>query len=191
MNNMIGKMLDNRYELLEVIGSGGMAVVYKAKCHYLNRLVAIKILKSDLAQDEAGAALEELIEAQGWTVASHVVVRDDVSEIGDAIAEAADECHANVVLTCGGTGLSMRDVTPEATRAVCERDVPGIAEAIRAYSMTKTRRAMLSRAICMQRGHTLVVNFPGSTKAARESWEAIADQLEHAAQMTAGGGHTN
>ena len=85
----------------------------------------------------------------------------------------------------------MRDVTPEATRAVCERDVPGIAEAIRAYSMTKTHRAMLSRAICMQRGHTLVVNFPGSTKAARESWEAIADQLEHAAQMTAGGGHTN
>ena len=73
----------------------------------------------------------------------------------------------------------------------CDRDVPGIAEAIRAYSMTKTRRAMLSRAICMQRGHTLVVNFPGSTKAARESWEAIADQLEHAAQMTAGGGHTN
>ncbi len=66
----------------------------------------------DLAQDEAGAALEELIEAQGWTVVSHVVVRDDVSEIGDAIVEAADECHANVVLTCGGTGLSMRDVTP-------------------------------------------------------------------------------
>ena len=114
----------------------------------------------DLAQDEAGAALEELIVAQGWTVASHVVVRDDASEIGDAIVEAADECHANVVLTCGGTGLSMRDVTPEATRAVC-----------------------------MQRGYTLVINFPGSTKAARESWEAVSDQLEHAAQMTAGGGH--
>ena len=135
----------------------------------------------DLTQDEAGAALEELIEAQGWTVASHVVVRDDVSEIGDAIVEAADECHANVVLTCGGTGLS--------TRAVCDRDVPGIAEAIRAYSMTKTRRAMLSRAVCMQRGAALVINFPGSTKAARESWEAVSDQLEHAAHMTAGGGH--
>ena len=143
----------------------------------------------DLAQDEAGAALEGLIAAQGWTVVSHVVVRDDVDEIGAAIVDAADERHAHVVLTCGGTGLSMRDVTPEATRAVCDRDVPGIAEAIRAYSMTKTRRAMLSRAVCMQRGHTLVVNFPGSTKAAHESWEAIADQLEHAAQMTAGGGH--
>ena len=143
----------------------------------------------DLEQDEAGAALEELIRDAGWTVASHVVVRDDVNEIGDAIVEAADGAGANVVITCGGTGLSMRDVTPEATRSVCQRDVPGIAEAIRAYSMTKTRRAMLSRAICMQRGRTLVINFPGSTKAARESWEAVADQLEHGAKMTAGGGH--
>ena len=78
----------------------------------------------DLAQDEAGAALEELIKAQGWTVISHVVVRDDVSEIGDAIVEAADECHANVVLTCGGTGLSIRDVTPEATRKLGGRERP-------------------------------------------------------------------
>ena len=94
----------------------------------------------DLAQDEAGAVLEELIAAQGWMVASHTVVHDDVDEIGAAIVAAADDCQANVVITCGGTGLSMRDVTPEATRAVCDRDVPGIAEAIRAYSMTKTRR---------------------------------------------------
>ena len=143
----------------------------------------------DIAQDEAGAALEELVVAQGWTVASHTVVHDDVDEIGAAIVAAADDCQANVVITCGGTGLSMRDVTPEATRAVCDRDVPGIAEAIRAYSMTKTRRAMLSRAVCMQRGAALVINFPGSTKAARESWEAVSDQLEHAAHMTAGGGH--
>ena len=140
-------------------------------------------------EDEAGVALEVLIREAGWTVASHVVVRDDVNEIGDAIVEATDGHAANVVITCGGTGLSMRDVTPEATRSVCQRDVPGIAEAIRAYSMTKTRRAMLSRGVCMQRGTSLVVNFPGSTKAARESWEAIADQLEHGAQMTAGGGH--
>lgn len=140
-------------------------------------------------EDEAGAALEELVREAGWAVSSHVVVRDDVNEIGDAIVEAADREHADVVITCGGTGLSMRDVTPEATRVVCQRDVPGIAEAIRAYSMTKTRRAMLSRAVCMQRGGTLVINVPGSTKAARESWEAVADQLEHAVSMTAGGGH--
>ena len=143
----------------------------------------------DLAEDEAGARLEELVRAQGWTVASHVVVRDDETAIAQAICAAADDERADVVITCGGTGLSLRDVTPEATRAVCDRDVPGIAEAMRAYSMTKTRRAMLSRAVCMQRGGTLVVNFPGSTKAARECWEGIADQFEHAVKMTAGGGH--
>lgn len=143
----------------------------------------------DLAADEAGAALEALIADAGWTLAGHVVVPDDAVSIAGAIAEAADRRAAHVVITCGGTGLSLRDVTPEATRSVCDRDVPGIAEAMRAYSMTKTRRAMLSRAVCMQRGATLVVNFPGSTKAARECWEAIADQLEHAACMTAGGGH--
>lgn len=142
-----------------------------------------------LAEDEAGAALEELICQEGWSVASHVVVADDVEEIGAAIVSAIDESGANVVLTCGGTGLSPRDVTPEATRAVCDREVPGIAEAIRAYSMTKTRRAMLSRAICMQRGGALVINFPGSTKAARESWEGVYDQLDHAMKMSAGGGH--
>lgn len=143
----------------------------------------------DISADEAGAALEGLICEAGWTVASHEVVRDEVDEISAAIVRAADACGANIVITCGGTGLSLRDVTPEATRAVCDRDVPGIAEAMRAYSMTKTRRAMLSRAVCMQRGGTLVVNFPGSTKAARECWEGIADQFEHAVKMTAGGGH--
>ena len=118
-----------------------------------------------------------------------VVVRDDRERIASEIVRAVDELAADVVITCGGTGLSPRDVTPEATRDACERDVPGIAEAMRAYSMSKTRRAMLSRAVCMQRGRALVVNFPGSTKAARENWEAIADQLEHAVRMAAGEGH--
>lgn len=143
----------------------------------------------DIAQDEAGAALEELVRAAGWTVAGHVVVHDDQDEIARAIIAATDEERADIVITCGGTGLSPRDVTPEATRAVCDREVPGIAEAMRAYSLTKTPRAMLSRAICMQRGGALVVNFPGSTKAARESWEGIAGQFEHACKMSAGGGH--
>ena len=124
----------------------------------------------DLTRDEAGAALERLVLEAGWSVASHVVVKDEQEQ-------------------CGGTGLSLRDVTPEATRSVCDRDVPGIAEAMRAYSMTKTRRAMLSRAVCMQRGRHLVINFPGSTKAALECWEGISDQFEHACKMTAGGGH--
>ena len=127
--------------------------------------------------------------SNGWTLASHVVVKDDRETIAAAIVEAADAIHADVVLTCGGTGLSLRDVTPEATQDACERNVPGIAEAMRAYSLQKTPRAMLSRAVCMQRGSTLVINLPGSQKAARENWEAVADQLEHAVKMTAGGGH--
>ena len=143
----------------------------------------------DLAQDEAGAALEELIEAQGWTVASHVVVRDDVSEIGDAIVEAADECHANVVLTCGGTGLSMRDVTPEATRAVLEREIPAIPQAMLYASLQITPHAMLARAVAGTRGGTVRVNLPGSEKAARENLSAVLPALGHGLKMMAGGGH--
>ena len=85
--------------------------------------------------------------------------------------------------------MSLADVTPEATRRVCDREVPGIAEAMRAYSMTKTRRAMLSRAIAAQRGRVLVVNLPGSKKAAEENWEGVFDQFDHAVSMMAGEGH--
>ncbi len=143
----------------------------------------------DLSLDSAGAALAGLIAEQGWSVVEHVVVRDERADLAAAIVSACDEAGADVVLTCGGTGLSMRDVTPEATQDACDRNVPGIAEAIRAMSMLKTRRAMLSRALCMQRGRHLVINFPGSEKAARECWEAVYDQLDHAMKMTAGGGH--
>ena len=143
----------------------------------------------ELEQDTAGAALENLIEERGWHVRSHIVVPDERAEISQAIVQAADEFGVDVVLTCGGTGLSLRDVTPEATQDVCERNVPGIAEAMRSFSLSKTRRAMLSRAVCMQRGATLVINLPGSERAARENWEAICDQLEHAVSMTAGAGH--
>ena len=143
----------------------------------------------ELEQDTAGAALENLIEERGWHVRSHIVVPDERAEISQAIVQAADEFGVDVALTCGGTGLSLRDVTPEATQDVCERNVPGIAEAMRSFSLSKTRRAMLSRAVCMQRGATLVINLPGSERAARENWEAICDQLEHAVSMTAGAGH--
>ncbi len=143
----------------------------------------------DISTDEAGSALEGLIREAGWTCSGHVVVPDDTDLISEAIVRACDADGADVVITCGGTGLSPRDVTPEATAAVCDRDVPGIAEAARALSLAKTRRAMLSRARCMQRGRVLVVNFPGSTRAAVENWEAVADQFGHAVKMAAGQGH--
>ena len=140
-------------------------------------------------EDDAGYALEELIRSRSWEVASHVSVKDDVSQISQAIVNATDGLGVDVVLTCGGSGLSPRDVTPEATRAVCERDVPGIAEGMRAHSIKITPFAMLSRAVCMQRGTCIVINLPGSTKAATENWEAIEGVLPHAASMMAREGH--
>lgn len=140
-----------------------------------------------LAEDTAGAALEERIKNQGWHVSTRVVVPDKRDRISQAIVDAS--AASDIILTCGGSGLSLEDVTPEATADVCERNVPGIAEAMRATSMEKTRRAMLSRAVCMQRGSTLVINLPGSLKAATECFDAVYDQFEHAVHMTAGGGH--
>ncbi len=140
-------------------------------------------------EDTAGAALEELIAERGWVCFERAVVKDDRTRIASEIARLADIPDVDVVLTCGGSGLSPHDVTPEATRDVCEREVPGIAEGMRAYSRAITPRAMLSRALCMQRKSTLVINLPGSEKAARENWESIADVLPHAVSMMAGAGH--
>lgn len=142
-----------------------------------------------MREDTAGAALEELIRDEGWEVLSHVVVKDEQEQISAAIVHAADELNADIILTCGGSGLSLRDVTPEATRAVCEREVPGVAEAMRAYSLQITPFAMLSRALCMQRGRHLVINLPGSEKAARENWAGVLPALPHAVSMMAGEGH--
>ena len=143
----------------------------------------------NLGNDMAGDALERLIAEAGWTVRTHVIVRDEQPNIAEAIRHCADDLGVDVVLTCGGSGLSPRDVTPEATRSVCDREVPGIAEAMRAHSLAITPNAMLSRALCMQRGSVLVINLPGSTKAATENWEAVAPVLPHAIKMMAGGGH--
>ena len=142
-----------------------------------------------MKEDTAGAALAALVAENGWECVSHVVVKDERADIAAAIVHACDEVGADIVLTCGGSGLSLRDVTPEATRDVCERDVPGIAEAMRYHSLQITPFAMLSRAVCMQRGRTVVINLPGSEKAARENWEGIVAALPHAAKMMAGGGH--
>ena len=143
----------------------------------------------DEAQDSAGAALKQRIAEKGWKCLSYELVRDDRAEISAALVRAADIPEVDVVLTCGGTGLSLRDVTPEATRDACDREVPGIAEGMRAYSLTIPPRAMLSRALCMQRGTTLVLNLPGSKKAACENWDGVVDVLPHAVSMMAGCGH--
>uniref|UniRef100_A0A7C9NRT3 MogA/MoaB family molybdenum cofactor biosynthesis protein n=1 Tax=Muribaculaceae bacterium Z82 TaxID=2304548 RepID=A0A7C9NRT3_9BACT len=142
-----------------------------------------------MKEDTAGAALEQLIADNGWICLDHVVVRDERPLIGDAIVRACDELNADIVLTCGGSGLSLRDVTPDATQDVCDRNVPGIAEAMRAHSLAITPYAMLSRALCMQRGRHIVINLPGSEKAARENWDGVVAALPHAVKMMGGGGH--
>lgn len=141
------------------------------------------------AEDTSGKALIEMAEASGWTVVGYHVCKDDHESIAASLIEMCDVDEADVVLTTGGTGLGPRDITPEATLAVCERQVPGIAEAIRAESLKVTGRAMLSRAVAAVRDHTLVINLPGSEKAVRETFATVAPQLEHAVEMMAGGGH--
>lgn len=141
------------------------------------------------AEDTAGKALIELSEARGWFVVGYHVLPDDREIIETTLAQLADIDNADIILTAGGTGLGPRDVTPEATISVATRDVPGIAEYLRMRSCSITPRAALSRAVAVQRDETLIINFPGSEKASRESFDIIADQLEHAVEMMQGGGH--
>ena len=141
------------------------------------------------AEDTAGKALIALCEERGWSVVAYHVVPDEPEAIAVRIVEMADVDGVDVLLTAGGTGLGPRDVCPETTLAVCDREVPGVAQAIRTASLAITDRAMLSRGAAAQRGRTLVINMPGSEKAVRESFAVVAGVLEHAAEMMAGGGH--
>jgi molybdenum cofactor synthesis domain-containing protein len=135
--------------------------------------------------DESGPALREGLVAAGHEVVSTQVVQDEVGKIANAILEAI-RAGANAVLTTGGTGLSPNDVTPEATRHVIDREVPGIAEALRARSLASTPHGMLSRGLAGVVGGTLVVNLPGSPRAVRESLEVLLPVLPHAVELLAG-----
>ena len=143
--------------------------------------------------DESGPAMRDVLVANKIEVVSLDLVPDDVALISAAI-RAGIAKGANVILTTGGTGLSPNDVTPEATRAVIDREVPGIAEALRARSLEKTAHGMLSRGIAGAAGKALVVNLPGSPKAVRGSLEVLLPVLPHAVELLAGesgeGGHS-
>jgi len=140
-------------------------------------------------EDLSGKALAALCDERGWAVVDYHVCADDEESLSVSMQEIADSGRANVILTTGGTGLGPRDVTPEATIAVCDRLAPGIAEHIRSESVKVTGRAILSRGVSGLRGSTLIINLPGSEKAVRESFAFVAGQLEHAVDMMAGGGH--
>lgn len=139
------------------------------------------------ADDESGRVVREVIGTiAGAAVVEAGVLPDERAAIEAALIRLADEVGCDLVLTTGGTGVAPRDVTPEATLAVCDRLVPGLAEAMRAASLAKTPMAMISRAVAGMRGPTLIVNLPGSPKGARECLETILPALPHAVALACG-----
>ena len=139
-------------------------------------------------KDTSGPALCAIAAEYGLEVVYTAMVPDETSHIQGELKKCADELHIALVLTTGGTGFSPRDVTPEATKAVIEREAPGIPEAMRAASMRITPRGCLSRSAAGIRGRTLIVNLPGSEKAARENILAVMDPLLHGLDILASAG---
>jgi molybdopterin adenylyltransferase len=137
-------------------------------------------------EDASGPLLSNLLRTMGAEVVSQSIVPDEQSDIERELTRLADEAQVDLVVTTGGTGPAPRDVTPEATRAVTERDVPGLAEALRFEGYRKTPLAVISRGVAAIRGGTLIVNLPGSPKAVREGMETLAPILPHAIRMLRG-----
>ena len=133
--------------------------------------------------DASGPALANLIRAEGWSVVEQALLPDEESAIRAILISWADSGELDIILTTGGTGFSPRDVTPEATRAVIEREAPGLAEAMRAASLKITPHAMLSRVVAGIRKKTLIINLPGSPKGAVENLQVVTPVLPHAVQL--------
>ena len=139
-----------------------------------------------LREDTAGDAVVDILEQNGWTVEYRTMIPDDIEQIKAELVKCADDLRVTLVATTGGTGFSMRDVTPEATLAVVDREVRGIPEAMRAESMKITPMGMLSRAAAGLRKQTLIINLPGSRKAASECLEAVIKPIKHGVEVLLG-----
>ena len=133
--------------------------------------------------DVSGPVLAKLLEEAGAEIVEAVVVPDEPSLITQTLIRLTDEVRCQLIFTTGGTGLSPRDTTPEATQRVIEKDVPGMQEAIRHQSLKQTPLAMLSRGVVGVRGQTLILNFPGSPKAVKECFAVVAPVLSHAVKL--------
>ena len=137
-------------------------------------------------EDTAGPELARLLPSKDFQVAAQAVVPDEHEAIVARLVEWCDQERLDLIITTGGTGLTPRDLTPEATLAVAERLVPGLPEAMRAAGLAKTPHAMLSRGVAVTRGCTLIINLPGSPKGAKESLEAVLPALPHALEKLQG-----
>jgi molybdopterin adenylyltransferase len=136
--------------------------------------------------DLSGPAVQDMLRNAGFTISHHEVLPDDRTLIQECLRSLADDSCVDLIVTTGGTGLTPRDVTPEATLAVIERQIPGIGEAMRSSSLAKTPYAMLSRAVAGTRGRTLIINLPGSLRGARENLQVVLPALEHALNKITG-----
>jgi molybdopterin adenylyltransferase len=156
-----------------------------------NQIRAVVVTVSDACsrgerKDASGELLAQLLKESDAEIVLTKILSDDLDPLADALKEFADRDDVNLIVTTGGTGLSPRDNTPEATLAVIEREAPGLAEAMRNETLKQTPMAMISRGVCGVRSGTLIVNFPGSPKAVRESFAVIAPVLKHAIALLAG-----
>lgn len=142
-----------------------------------------------LRQDTSGPAVRAMLEEAGFSVAHTAILPDEMEQISAELRDCGDRRRIDLIVTTGGTGLSPRDVTPEATRAVLEREIPAIPVAMWMEGLKVTPRAMLSRAVAGIRGSSLLLNLPGSEKAARENLAAVIGALEHGLHMIAAEGH--
>lgn len=136
--------------------------------------------------DISTQVIEKIMIDNSYKITKKVLIPDEFQLIKETLVEICDNDHADLILTTGGTGFSKRDVTPEATEEVIEKRVPGIPEAIRAYSLSITKRAMLSRATAGIRKNTLIINMPGSPKAVEESLNYIISELKHGLEIMIG-----
>ena len=137
-------------------------------------------------EDKSGPAVQEILDKAGFSIAYFEVLPDDQGLIEEQLRHLADQSRFDLVVTTGGTGVSPEDLTPDATLAVIDRQVPGMAEVMRAASLAKTPHAMLSRAVAGIRGGTLIINLPGSVKGARENLEVVLPALQHALEKIQG-----
>jgi len=136
-------------------------------------------------EDTSGVVVAEILESRGIQVARREIVPDEANLLSELMVSLCDQA-IDLIVTTGGTGVSPRDVTPEATLAVIDREIPGMAEAMRAESLKVTAHAMLSRAVCGLRGRALIINLPGSPKGARENLEVVMPAVPHALEVVAG-----